>query len=88
MIKAVKKAVEDSRFRTKLLRDPKGTLSGLNLSRSEFSAITQLTNSSFDYIGTSTKSVSLTQSPIITPIREDPKTWSRYSLTDFINLGK
>ena len=81
--KTIERAAKDTRFRSSLLKDPKGTLSGLDLSREERSAITQLTNGSFDYISAQGY-LSLGH---YTRIANDARTLSRYNLTELAKLG-
>ena len=85
LLKTVDKALKDSRFRSLLLKDPKTTLSGLNLTREEYSALTQLTGESFNFIS---ENIDPRASAVSCMFREDTSKdiLSRYNLTDLYNL--
>jgi hypothetical protein len=89
MAKTVGKAVTDSRFRKQLLDNPKSALSGLSLSSEEYSAITQLTNASFDFLQENADVPRLSDGASCINKNlsgEVDITLSRYNLTDFGKL--
>lgn len=86
LIKTVDKAVRDTRFRSQLLKDPKGTLSGLNLSREEYGAVVQLTNESYNYFQNQLESNVVTSALACLAGSESSTTLSRYNLTDLVKL--
>lgn len=88
LLQTVGKALKDTRFRSGLLRDPKSALSGLSLTREEYSALTQLTNESFEFIGENLDRDAILASTMTQSfLREKVETsLSRYNLTDFYNL--
>ena len=83
MVKTVRKAVEDQRFRKLLLVDPRSALRGLELSKEEYLAITNLENDAFDYLATpgEMRATSFNLRDI------GRTTFSRYNLTDFMKLA-
>lgn len=90
MIQTVEKALKDTQFRSMLLKDPKGALSGLSLTREEYSALTQLTSESFDFIDENLvgePTYVVTAAAACLAGREREATLSRYNLTDFYNLA-
>lgn len=87
LFQTVDRALKDTRFRSRLLNDPKGTLSGLSLTREEYSALTQLTNDSFQYITENLDRDRILTTVMACAFRETTeKTLSRYNLTDLDKL--
>lgn len=87
LMQTVDKALKDTRFRSLLLKDPKRALSGLSLTREEYSALTQLTDESFKIViqNIDPKAIVNMWS---TYVNDAPSkdTLSRYNLTDLYNL--
>ena len=88
LARIVTKAVQDRRFRTELLRDPKGTLADVDLTRAEYAALTQLDDASFDYLskGGGIRSAGIIVNGTTVCVGKDPVTLSRYRLADLTKV--
>lgn len=91
LAKVVNTAVQDTRYRSRLLKDPKGTLIDLKLTREEYSAILQLNSESFSFmqenIDPKANFSSVMSCIVQSALHEfDGRTLSRFSLTDLAKL--